>query len=144
MKKYSGKRRLHILVIEDARQIRQALWHSNEKFLLHIVADAFEVMANLRRERPHMRAPSADLVLFDGGLGEKSTDEFFAELKTNPELAEIPVTILEDSESERSLIEDRSYAVDGAIRKPISIAELVQTLMSIDRLPIQFLRSELA
>ncbi len=124
--------------IDDLRQIRHSLQQAKVQNRLHHVGDAVEARAYLRQEGPYTLAPSPGLVLLDASLPRKSVDDLITELKTNAQLAGIPVIVLLGSESERRLIENCRFTVDGSIRKPFDLPELVQVLNSVDAL--SFLR----
>lgn len=127
--------------IDELRQIRHSLQQAKLKNRLHHVGDAAEAKAYLRHEGPYALAPSPGLVLLDANLAQESGVELVAEMKTDPQLAGIPVIMLAGSESEYLVIENSVYAADGIIQKPLSLPKLLQALISVDTLSIVLVQS---
>ncbi len=127
--------------MDDLRQIRHSLQQAKVRNRLHHVGDAVEARAYLRQEGPYERAPSPGLVLLDASLPRQSVIDLITELKTNAQLAGIPVIILLGSESEHRLTEDCLFRVDGSIQIPFDLPELIQELHSIDTLSFLLVHS---
>jgi DNA-binding response OmpR family regulator len=81
------------------------------------------------------------LVLVDAALPRNSVIDLITELKTDVQYAGIPVIVLVGPESERRLIDECIYAIDGDIQKPFELPELVQILMSVDTLSFLLVQS---
>ena len=127
--------------VDDLRQIRQSLQQAKVRNRLHHVGDAVEARAYLRQEGPYPEAPSPVLVLLDASLPRQSAIDLITELKTNAQLAGIPVIILLGSESEHRLTEDCLFRVDGSIQKPFDVPELIRELHSVDALSFLLVKS---
>lgn len=127
--------------VDELRRIRHSLKRAKVKNRLHHVGDTVEAIAYLRREGPYTQAPSPGLVLVDAALPRNSVIDLITELKTDVQYAGIPVIVLVGPESERRLIDECIYAIDGDIQKPFELPELVQILMSVDTLSFLLVQS---
>ncbi len=145
MNKYLMERAADVLLVVDdfgeLCQIRHSLQQAKVKNRLHHVGNVTEASSYLRRDGPYLNAPVPGLVLLDASLPSKSVIDLLAELKTDAQFAGIPVIALVGSESEGQLIENCLYPIDGSIRKPFSLSDLIQILFSIDTLSFLLVQS---
>ena len=118
--------------VDSVRQIRHALHQTKVVNRLHHVGDGVEATAYLRREGQYRDAPDPELVLLDANLPRKCQFDVVAELTTEQQFAEISMIVLASSESELRLTDECGYAADGSISMPLSLPQLVQSLMSVD------------
>jgi chemotaxis family two-component system response regulator Rcp1 len=100
-----------ILLVEDnhahVRLIYEALKESQKNLDLTRVKDGIEAMAYLRQEDCYFDAERPDIILLDLNLPRKDGREVLAELKTDPNLQQIPVIVVTTSNSPDDI--ERSY-----------------------------------
>src|SRR5919202_2582373 len=99
---------------------------------LHVVGDGVEALQFLRHEGPYADAPTPDLVLLDLNLPRMDGREVLAQLKSDPELASIPVVVLTTSEAEEDVL--RSYALhaNAYVTKPVDFERFIAVVREID------------
>lgn len=145
MNKYLMQRAADVLLVvgdfNEQGQIRESLQQAKLKNRLHFVGEAAEATSYLRREGPYMYAPSPGLVLLDTSLPWQSVVDLITALKTDLQFVGIPVIALVGSDSQQQQIENCIYPVDGSIRKPFNLTELVNILISVDTLSFLLVQS---
>lgn len=116
-----------VLVVEDeeydAWAIRNA-FANNADVGLEVVEDGEQAMARLRREPPYEQASLPDLVLLDLNLPRKSGHEVLEEIKTDPVLRVIPVTVLTTSDAPEDRLRSYGHHANAYIEKPVTRSTL--------------------
>jgi CheY-like chemotaxis protein len=108
-----------ILLVEDDFDVREALAETlrDEGYLVECAIDGEQALAYLRSGgRPH-------LILLDLMMPRMSGSEFRMVQKIDPALRHLPVVLL--SADGRMEEKARALEVNGAIRKPIELADLL-------------------
>ena len=127
---------IEILLVEDnpgdARLTREALRDGKVQNNLHIAVDGVEAMAFLRRQGPHAGAVRPDLILLDLNLPRKSGREGLAEVKSDPELARIPVVVLTTSKAEEDVAKAYDFHANCYITKPVDFEQFITVVRSIE------------
>jgi two-component system, chemotaxis family, response regulator Rcp1 len=127
---------IEILLVEDnpgdARLTREALRDGKVRNRLHVVPDGVEAMAFLRRQGQYAEAPRPDLVLLDLNLPRKSGREVLAEVKSDPELARIPVVVLTTSKADEDVAKAYEYHANCYITKPVDFEQFITVVRSIE------------
>lgn len=127
---------IEILLVEDnpgdARLTREALRDGKVRNNLSVVVDGVEAMAFLRREGPYAGAQRPDLILLDLNLPRKSGREVLAEVKSDPELARIPVVVLTTSKADEDVAKAYEYHANCYITKPVDFEEFNTVVRSIE------------
>ena len=111
-----------ILLVEDDVDLREALVESlrEEGYTVECAGDGAQAMALLRRGiRP-------SLILLDLMMPRMNGSEFRMAQKVDPALRHLPVVLL--SADARMEEKARALEVQGAIRKPIDLDELVAVI----------------
>ena len=130
------ERPIEILLVEDspsdAQLAIEALQTAKIANRLSRVEDGVEAMQFLRRQGPYREAPRPDLILLDLNLPRKDGREVLEELKTDPQLKQIPVVVLTTSRAEQDVL--RSYALHANcyITKPVDFAQFMEVVKSIE------------
>lgn len=121
----------------DVRLTREALAESKLRNELHVVLDGDEALAFLRRGPGHEAAPRPDLILLDLNMPRRSGHELLAEIKRDPELALIPVTVLTTSSADADV--QRSYRLhaNAFVTKPIDLAQFLVIVQEIEQFWVQ-------
>ena len=127
---------IEVLLVEDdagdVLLIREAFEDHKVGNVLTVVSDGVEAMQYLRREGPHATARRPDLVLLDLNLPRKNGSEVLAEIKTDPDLAMIPVVILTTSESEEDVLDAYRQHANAYITKPVDFEQFRKVVFKID------------
>jgi chemotaxis family two-component system response regulator Rcp1 len=131
-----GARPIEIMLVEDnpadVRLTRETLKEGKVRNNLHVASDGVEALAWLRREGKYARAPRPDMVLLDLNLPKKDGREVLAEIKSDPDLARIPVIVLTMSQSEQDILEAYEHRANCFITKPINLDEFIKVIRSIE------------
>ena len=132
--------RFEILLVEDnpmdVELVREALACWEVPAHVNVVEDGDEAMRFLRN--CGHRSPS--LILLDLNLPKKSGVEVLTEIKSDPELAEIPVIVLTTSDREMDVKRAYRLHANCYITKPLEIAEFMSKIKAIEQFWLQHAR----
>ena len=128
-------RLLDILLIEDSptdvMMPREALRENRMLNPLRVVQDGVAAMQFLRRDPPYTDAPRPGLILLDLNLPRKSGPEVLEEIKSDKNLAQIPVVVLTTSRAEEDVVRSYGLHANCFISKPVDFSRFVETIGSI-------------
>jgi two-component system, chemotaxis family, response regulator Rcp1 len=122
---------INILLVEDNRgDIRlteEALIDSKVKNNLEVAMNGEEALRKLRQEgyRP-------DVIFLDLNMPRVSGREVLIEIKSDPELKEIPVVILTTSQNEEDVLQSYENYCNCYISKPLDFNQFFKLVQSID------------
>lgn len=85
-------------------------------------------MAFLRKEGPHLEAPTPDLVFLDLNLPGRSGQDLMREISADPELCKLPIVVLTDSSAPEDIQRMYSLRCSSYIPKPRELKRF-QTLL---------------
>jgi len=126
---------LHILLVEDSptdvMMTREALDYYKVLNPLHVVEDGVEAMQYLKRKGKYSAAPRPGLIILDLNLPRKSGRELLQDVKTDPELMNIPVVVLTTSKSEEDVVRAYGLHANCYIAKPVDFTRFVDIVRSI-------------
>ena len=117
--------RVTLLVVEDnpadVALLRYALIRSPLRIDVHVVEDGVQAMAFLQHQEPYTTAPHPHLLLLDLNLPKKNGHAVLAEIKTRPQLKQLPVIIFSSSANPDDI--DHSYALgaNAYLTKPLML-----------------------
>lgn len=127
---------LHILLVEDSptdvMMTREALEYYKVLNPLQVAEDGVVAMEYLRREGKNSAAPRPGLIILDLNLPRKSGREVLRELKSDPELMNIPVVVLTTSKSEEDVARSYGLHANCYITKPVDFPKFVDVVRSIN------------
>lgn len=128
----------HILLVEDnsgdVRLVQEAFKELNPPNpCLHVVDDGAEAMRYLLQKAPYTETPRPDLILLDLNLPKKSGQEVLAEIKSHPNLRQIPVVILTTSQAERDVQICYDLQANCYLTKPSDLDEFFQAIRKFER-----------
>lgn len=114
--------------IADVRLTVEALKEAKMRNTIHVAYDGESAIEFLRK--PGQRRP--DLILLDLNLPGMDGREVLAEIKSDPELAIIPVVVLTTSRAEEDIL--RTYRLHGNcfITKPVDLNQFIRVVQSIE------------
>ena len=116
----------------DTLMIREAFEHNKVKNALECVADGVQAMQYLRREGQYADASRPDLILLDLNLPRKDGREVLAEIKSDPQLATIPVVVLTTSHAEEDVLKSYQLHANAYVTKPVDFERFIEVVRLID------------
>jgi CheY-like chemotaxis protein len=116
----------------DVLLIREAFADHKVGNTLSVVSDGVEAMAFVRGEGAHAGAERPDLVLLDLNLPRKNGMEVLEEIKSDPDLAMIPVVVLTTSAAEEDILRSYSLHANAYITKPVDFGRFTEIVRQID------------
>jgi chemotaxis family two-component system response regulator Rcp1 len=123
-----------ILLVEDnpgdIELTKIAMKRSKLHCDLHIVQDGIEALDFLFQRGSFATAPRPDLVLLDLNLPRKGGREILEEIKSSPELHQIPVCVLTASKTDEDILRSYDLHANCYITKPIGFEEFMQVVQS--------------
>ncbi len=135
---------IEVLLVEDdpgdVLMTKEAFQDYKLANQLHVVNDGTEAMAFLRREGEHADKPRPDLVLLDLNLPRMDGREVLQAIKSDPDLASIPVVILTTSEAEEDVLRSYSLHANAYVTKPVDFDRFIQVVRQIDEFFVSVVR----
>ncbi|MDQ1620509.1 MAG: hypothetical protein QOE19_3078 [Actinomycetota bacterium] len=129
-------RQIEVLLVEDdpgdVLMTREAFQDYKVANRLHVVHDGADAMAFLRCEGDFAGAPRPDLVLLDLNLPRMDGREVLQAIKSDAELASIPVVVLTTSEAEEDVLRSYSLHANAYVTKPVDFERFIEVVRQID------------
>ncbi len=126
---------LDILLVEDndgdVGLIQECLKNSRVPVRLHVVDDGEKAMRFLHRHEEYGAVPRPDLIVLDLNLPRKSGREVLAEVKADPALESIPITVFTSSEVEDDMHHAYARHVNAYVHKPENYEDFARTIKSM-------------
>jgi CheY-like chemotaxis protein len=119
-------RRLTLEAFEEARLINDVRFVENGEQLLDY----------LRRTGPYAppaEAPRPGLILLDLNMPRKDGRTVLKELKSDPDLRQIPVVVLTTSKADEDIYKSYDLGVNSYIVKPVTFEALVDILQTLEK-----------
>ncbi len=136
MTQFEGERQIEVLLVEDdpgdVMMTREAFQDYKLNNELHVVSDGAEAMAFLRQEGEYAGRPRPDLVLLDLNLPRMDGRQVLEAIKSDPELASIPVVVLTTSENEDDVLHSYSLHANAYVTKPVDFQRFIEVVRQID------------
>ena len=136
MTQFEGERQIEVLLVEDdpgdVMMTREAFQDYKLHNELHVVSDGAEAMAFLRQEGEYADRPRPDLVLLDLNLPRMDGRQVLEAIKSDPELASIPVVVLTTSENEDDVLRSYSLHANAYVTKPVDFQRFIEVVRQID------------
>lgn len=123
---------IEILLVDDSpadvRLTIEALKEAKVRNQIHVAVDGEAALEFLRT--PGQRRP--DLIFLDLNLPGIDGREVLAEIKSDPELAIIPVVILTTSRAEEDVLRTYQLHANCYITKPVDLPQFIRVVQSIE------------
>jgi CheY-like chemotaxis protein len=133
---FEGERQIEVLLVEDdpgdVMMTREAFQDYKVQNQLHVVSDGAEAMAFLREVGDYAGRPRPDLVLLDLNLPRMDGRQVLESIKSDPELASIPVVVLTTSENEDDVLRSYSLHANAYVTKPVDFQRFIEVIRQID------------
>ncbi|MEU4264447.1 response regulator [Streptomyces sp. NPDC025273] len=127
---------IEVLLVEDdpgdELMTREAFADNKIRNTLHVVRDGQEALDFLYRRGEHAGAPRPDLVLLDLNLPKYDGRQVLEQIKTDPELALIPVVVLTTSSAEEDILRSYKLHANAYVTKPVDLEQFIGAVRQID------------
>nr|WP_202432972.1 MULTISPECIES: response regulator [unclassified Streptomyces] len=116
----------------DELMTREAFEDNKIRNTLHVVRDGQEALDFLYRQGEYTEAPRPDLVLLDLNLPRYDGRQVLERIKTDPELALIPVVVLTTSSAEEDILRSYKLHANAYVTKPVDLEQFIGAVRQID------------
>lgn len=138
--------RIDILLVEpnsgDARLFTEAFKDGKFANTFYTVSDGEEALEFVHQRGAYADKPRPDLVLIEPQLPGTSGVEVVSELSDDPALKEIPVVALTSSDTGEAIVRASDLDADHYIRKPVSPANFLDFVQSVEEFWLAIVRHE--
>ncbi len=121
------ERPIEVLLVEDnpgdVRLTQESLRDAEIFNNINVAEDGETAIAYVKREGDYSESLSPDLILLDLNLPKKSGQEVLEELKADPNLRRIPVSVLTSSQAEEDVLRSTELKANTYISKPLTISK---------------------
>jgi two-component system, chemotaxis family, response regulator Rcp1 len=128
---------IQILLIEDneadARLATEALKAAKVANCIDVVHDGEQALEYLRCQGAYATAPRPDLILLDLNMPRKNGRQVLMEVKSDPDLRNIPVVVLTSSSDDEDVVKSYDLHANCYIVKPVSFDGLLNVVKSLDQ-----------
>jgi CheY-like chemotaxis protein len=120
---------------DDRRLTKEALMEGRLVNDLRFVENGEELLEYLRRQGPYanVEAPRPGLILLDLNMPRKDGRTVLKEIKSDPELRQIPVVVLTTSKADEDVFKSYDLGVNSYIVKPVTFEALVDILQTLEK-----------
>jgi CheY-like chemotaxis protein len=121
---------------DDRRLTRDALEESRLANDLRFVENGEELLDYLRHQgkfSDHDANPRPGLILLDLNMPRKDGRTALKEMKADPDLRQIPVTVLTTSKADEDIFRSYDLGVNSYIVKPVTFEALVDILQTLEK-----------
>ncbi len=127
---------IEVLLVEDdpgdELMTREAFEDNKIRNRLHVARDGEEALDFLYQRGAHADAPSADLILLDLNLPKYDGRQILEKIKSDPELAHVPVVVLTTSSSEEDILRSYKLHANAYVTKPVDVDQFISAVRQID------------
>ena len=135
---------IDVLLVEDdpgdVLMTREAFAEHTVNNKLTVVSDGEEALAYLRRQGAYRSAARPDLILLDLNLPRRDGREVLAEIKSDPDLLDIPVVVLTTSQSEEDVLASYRLHANAYVTKPVDFDRFIAVVRKIDEFFVTVVR----
>jgi CheY-like chemotaxis protein len=125
----------HVLLVDDdpadIALIGQSFTEHQAPVSLHVTNDGVQALAFLRREEGYTEVPRPDLILLDLNMPRMDGRAVLAEVKSDRDLATIPVVMLTTSDQPGDIAASYAGHANAYVTKPIDLADLDAAIAKI-------------
>lgn len=140
----SAGRAIEILLIEDDPGdeliTREAFEHNKLKNNLNVAHDGEEGLDYLYKRGRFEDAVRPDLILLDLNLPKYDGRHVLEQIKSDPDLARIPVVVLTTSSAEEDILRSYQLHANAYVTKPVDLDQFINAVRQIDEFFIQVVR----
>ena len=132
-----------LLVEDDAGDeliTREAFEQNKIANTLHVARDGQQGLDFLYRRGEYELAPRPDLVLLDLNLPKYDGRQLLEQIKSDPELCDIPVVVLTTSSAEEDILRSYKLHANAYVTKPVDLDQFMSAVRQIDEFFVQVVR----
>ena len=121
---------------EDRMLIGDAFEESRLANSLEFVEDGEELLDYLHRRNGYSdpsSSPRPGLILLDLNMPRKDGREALKEIKSDPDLRQIPIVVMTNSKVEEDILRSYNLGVNSFITKPVTFEGLVDVVKELSR-----------
>ncbi|MBT2467238.1 response regulator [Streptomyces sp. ISL-66] len=107
---------------------------------LHVVRDGEEALDFLYRRGRHTGAPRPDLILLDLNLPKYDGRQILEKIKSDEDLAHIPVVVLTTSSAEEDILRSYKLHANAYVTKPVDLDQFIAAVRQIDEFFVTVVR----
>ena len=137
-------RPIDILLVEDDPGdeliTREAFEHNKLKNRLHVAHDGEEGLDYLYKRGQFEGSPRPDLILLDLNLPKYDGRQLLEKIKSDPDLARIPVVVLTTSSAEEDIVKSYKLHANAYVTKPVDLDQFMKAVRQIDEFFVQVVR----
>ncbi|MBB5915187.1 two-component system response regulator [Nocardia transvalensis] len=137
-------RPIDVLLVEDdpgdELMTREAFADNKIGNTLHVARDGEEALDFLYRRGNHADAPSPDLILLDLNIPKYDGRHVLATIKSDADLAHIPVVVLTTSAAEEDILRSYKLHANAYVTKPVDLDQFMAAIKQIDDFFVQVVR----
>ncbi|MER5884054.1 response regulator [Streptomyces sp. NPDC001941] len=135
---------IDVLLVEDdpgdELMTREAFEDNKIGNTLHVVRDGLEALDFLYRRGGHEGAPRPGLILLDLNLPKYDGRQVLETIKSDADLAHIPVIVLTTSSAEEDILRSYKLHANAYVTKPVDLDQFVSAIRQIDDFFISFVK----
>jgi two-component system response regulator len=135
---------IDVLLVEDdpgdELMTREAFEDNKIGNTLHVVRDGEEALDFLYQRGDHTDAPRPGLILLDLNLPKYDGRQVLEKVKSDPDLAHIPVVILTTSAAEEDILRSYKLHANAYVTKPVDLDQFIAAVRQIDDFFVQVVR----
>ncbi|SFC68477.1 two-component system, unclassified family, response regulator [Nocardioides terrae] len=135
---------IEVLLVEDdpgdELMTREAFEDNKIGNTLHVVRDGEEALDFLYRRGSHASAPRPDLILLDLNLPKYDGREVLQQIKSDEDLAHIPVVVLTTSSAEEDILRSYKLHANAYVTKPVDLDQFIAAVRQIDEFFVTVVR----
>jgi len=135
---------VEVLLVEDdpgdVMMTREAFAEHKLRNRLTVVSDGADALAYVRQEGIYAGVARPDLVLLDLNLPRRDGREVLAEMKSDPDLREIPIVVLTTSSAEEDVLASYRLHANAYVTKPVDFERFLSAVRQIDDFFVSLVR----
>jgi CheY-like chemotaxis protein len=139
----SGKP-IDVLLVEDdpgdELMTREAFEDNKIGNTLHVARDGEEALDFLYHRGAHEGSPRPDLILLDLNLPKYDGRQVLEKIKSDADLAHIPVVVLTTSAAEEDILRSYKLHANAYVTKPVDLDQFIRAVRQIDEFFVQVVR----
>jgi CheY-like chemotaxis protein len=125
-----------VLLVEDdpgdEMMTREAFEDNKIQNSLHVVRDGLEALDFLYKRGAYENAPTPDLILLDLNLPKYDGRQVLEKVKSDADLAMIPVVVLTTSAAEEDIMRSYKLHANAYVTKPVDLDQFMAAIRRID------------
>jgi CheY-like chemotaxis protein len=137
-------RPIEVLLIEDDPGdeliTREAFDHNKVNNRLNVAHDGQEGLDYLYQRGKYQDAVRPDLILLDLNLPKYDGRQLLERVKSDPDLARIPIVVLTTSSAEEDILRSYELHANAYVTKPVDLDQFISAVRQIDEFFLQVVR----